>query len=162
MQSQTITGPRTIYLSESVLRVFDCLVLNDELALLEERFRRLACVPEVTHVICEAEADENGNPKPLHFLQTRMTRFLPWNGRWNHVMVQENEIAGILPGEYDHVLREEFMLLGFNGDPEDIILAGDIRCIPGPADVARLASGEITPGKMPFTAACYRYQSLIT
>ena len=126
-------------------RVFDCVILEsrDQLDLLEARFHEFRDIPEVTHVICEAETDYHGNPKPKHFSrEEKDDRFLPWHGRWNHVLVYADE----LPSDCDprgkkDALRDR-LAHGFNGDPDDIVMHGNIDEIPAMWMVSRLARGE--------------------
>ena len=121
-------------------RVFDCVILENEsqLDLLECRFTELENLPEVTHVICEAEADYQGNPKEMHFLE----RFDQWRGRWNHVAIRADE----LPGDCDAKGRKDALrdrlALGFNGEPQDIVMHGNIDEIPAMWMVSRLAKGQ--------------------
>ena len=123
-------------------RVFDCVILESEsqLDLLECRFTELENLPEVTHVICEAEADYQGNPKEMYFLDDE--RFDQWRGRWNHVAIRADE----LPGDCDAKGRKDALrdrlALGFNGEPQDIVMHGNIDEIPAMWMVSRLAKGE--------------------
>lgn len=124
-------------------RVFDCVILEneDQLHLLEARFYELQDIPQVTHVICEAEADHQGNAKPPHFLLARQGRFAPWHGRWNHVILKAGELPATNARERKDALRDA-LLLGVNGDPEDIIMHGNIDEIPASWMAGRLAAGE--------------------
>ncbi len=124
------------------MRVFDCVILEneDQLDLLEARFLEFENLPEVTHVICEAEADHQGNPKELHFLDD--FRSEEWRGRWNHVAVKTDE----LPSDCDarsrkNALRDR-LAWGFNGKPADIVMHGNIDEIPAMWMVSRLVKGE--------------------
>jgi hypothetical protein len=96
------------------VRVFDCVILSHwgEMALLEKRFRACEGMPEVTHVICEAE--------PAVFPDSDLAA--RWRGRWNYVKVEAREITG----NREECLRE-FLLHGFNGEPGDLIVFSDIR-----------------------------------
>ena len=122
-------------------RVYDCVLLTDELDLLEARFREYENIPEVTHVICEAPVDYQGNPKPLHFWDNRKGRFAGWHGRWTHVRVEPQELPDADPRARKNALRE-YLLHGFSGEPGDIILHGGIDEIPADWVVRRLAAGE--------------------
>lgn len=119
------------------VRVFDCVILEneDQLDLLEARFTELEDIPGVTHVICEAEADYQGNPKPVFF----PGRFPA--GRWNHVLVTAAELPAGEPGDRKNALRD-MLIHGFNGSGTDIIMHGDIDEIPAWWMVRRLAAGE--------------------
>jgi hypothetical protein len=127
------------------LRVFDCIILHDELDLLEARFRAYQDIPEVTHVICEATVDEKGNPKPLHFQENRDNRFLPYRGRWNHVTVEAHELSSGI--SYGSSLKN-YLTHGINGEPGDIILQ-ELDTIPPVKAIRDLAAGRLsTPGAM--------------
>jgi hypothetical protein len=121
------------------MRVFDCVILArwGELGLLEKRFQAYRDRPEVTHVICECTADPDGNPKPAHFTSSDLAR--RWHGRWNHVEAGAHEITGVTPAEREASLRE-FLLHGFTGGPDDLVMLSDIRVIPEvPGGVPRRA-----------------------
>ena len=122
------------------MRIFDCVILSGELDLLERRFRELADIPEVTHVIAESVTDYKGNPKLLHF-RANDDRFLPWLGRWNHVRVEAGELSG-LPLERKEALRD-YLSHGFNGEPRDLIMISNIDEIPSRQAVRELAAGNI-------------------
>ena len=124
-------------------RVFDCVILEneDQLDLLEARFHEFRDIPEVTHVICEAYADYQGNAKPLHFMDARRDRFNSWHGRWNHVAVRADELPPGDARDRKSVLRD-WLAQGFNGDPDDIVMHGNIDEIPAMWMASRLARGE--------------------
>ena len=118
-------------------RIFDCVILAHwgELGLLEKRFQAYQENPDVTHVICECAADPEGNPKPVHFKDSEVAE--RWHGRWTHVKVEAHEITGQTSAEREECLRE-YLLHGFSGDPDDLIVFSDIRVIPEtPAGVRR-------------------------
>jgi Glycosyltransferase family 17 len=122
-------------------RVFDCVILENEnqLDLLEARFCELKDIPEVTWVVCEAEADYHGDPKPAFFRDD--PRFTPFRGRWNHVTVAADEMSPGEPRERKNALRD-ILCHGFNGEPADIVMHGNIDEIPAEWMVKRLAAGE--------------------
>jgi hypothetical protein len=111
------------------MRIFDCVILAHwgEMNLLESRFRAYEGNPDVTHVICECAADLDGNPKPAVFKDSDLAA--RWHGRWNHVKVEAHEISGATPGEREHSLRE-YLLHGFTGGPDDLVMFSDIRNVP--------------------------------
>lgn len=119
------------------MRVFDCVILahRGEMGLLEQRFQAYQDNPDVTHVILEAAAGLDGNPKAVVFRDgdTECDLAARFRGRWNHVRVEAHEITGNTPAEREACLRE-FLLHGFSGEPDDLIMFSDIRDIP---DVAR-------------------------
>lgn len=115
------------------MRVFDCVILHHwgEMGLLEKRFQAYQDNPDVTHVICETE--------PAVFKDSDLAG--QWHGRWTHVKVEAHEITGSTPAEREASLRE-YLLHGFSGGPDDLIMFSDIRVIPEmPAGVPR---GSIT------------------
>ena len=119
------------------MRIFDCVILAGwgELGLLEKRFEAYQENPDVTHVICECAAGTDGNPKPVHFKDSEVAE--RWHGRWTHVKVEAHEITGHTSAERGECLRE-YLLHGFSGGPDDLIMFSDIRVIPEtPAGVRR-------------------------
>jgi hypothetical protein len=122
-------------------RIFDCVILSHwgELDLLAKRFTAYKDNPDVTHVICECAADLDGNPKPLHFKDSRLAR--EWHGKWTHIRVEAHEVTGNSREEREASLKE-FLLHGFTGGPDDLIMFTGIRDIPEtPSGVPR---GSIT------------------
>ena len=128
-------------------RIFDCLLLDDELDELEARFRTLEDIPGVTHVICEAPVTSDGEPKPLHFWENRLDRFAAWHGRWTHVRVEPHEITGDTPEAREASLRD-YLAHGISGGPGDIILHGPVTDIPCEDTVRSLAAGTFKPPVM--------------
>jgi hypothetical protein len=124
-------------------RIFDCVLLTDELDLLEARFREYESIPGVTHVIAEAPVTHQGGAKPLHFWENRLDRFAGWHGRWTHVRAEPHELpAGADPRARKNALRD-YLAHGYSGGPDDIILHGGIDEIPAAWAVAALAAGTI-------------------
>jgi hypothetical protein len=140
------------------MRVFDCILLGDELDLLEMRMRELEDIPEMTHVIAECPATPQGEPRSLCFQpdQVRYGRFRRWHGRWTHVVVEPGEITGSSPKERRDCLRE-YLRHGLSGSPGDLILHGSITEIPRADAVRALISGE-APGSavMEMRTCAYR------
>jgi hypothetical protein len=111
------------------MRIFDCVILSwwGEMGLLEKRFQAFKDNPDVTHVICEAAAGPDGKMKPVLFPDSELAT--AWRGRWNHVRVEPWEIRGKTPQERESCLRE-YLLHGFNGEPDDLIMIHGIGDIP--------------------------------
>ena len=125
------------------MRVFDCVILNGELDMLQARFREYEDIPEVIHVIAEAAADYAGNPKPLHFIQSPLAG--QWRGKWNHIRVEAHELPeDASPRDRKNALRE-YLAQGVNGDPDDIVLHGGMDEFPAPWVIRELLSGKIKP-----------------
>lgn len=95
-----------------------------EMGLLEKRFRDYADDPDITHVICEAETDLDGNRKAVVFMNSILAG--QWRGRWNHVLVRAHEMTGDTREEREECLRG-YLRQGVNGNPDSVIRFGDIR-----------------------------------
>jgi hypothetical protein len=129
-----------------VRRIFDCVMVTQpgDLDLLEARFTEFAGLP-VVHVVAEGAADHQGNPKPLHFADTRDLRDGPrerWRGRWNHVRVEAHELpqnAG--PRERKDALRE-YLAHAVTAEPDDIVMHGAIDELPSARTLEALLNGE--------------------
>jgi len=116
-------------------RIFDCFSFNDELLLLEFRFRLLDSVVD-RFVLVEADTNRQGKPKELHFLKNR-DRYQPWLSRISHVVVRD------IPPAADPWASEEFQRQaiprGLEGaESSDIALVSDVDEIPNPATVSEL------------------------
>lgn len=111
------------------VRRFDCLMANNELDLLECRLTELQDVPDLIHVIVEADVTHGGNkPKPLH-VRDNFARFDAWKDRIRLVT------ATGLPESVDawdreHAQREFFWEGLHDADPDDIVLQSDLDEIP--------------------------------
>ena len=127
-------------------RVYDLLLVDDELDALRRRITSLEEVPGLVHVICEAPVTFKGTPKPLRFWEAR-DQFAPWRTRWNHVRVEPGEMRARTP-EGREAAQREYLLHGFNGEPGDILLWGDIADIPDPDAVTGLACRRAVPPVM--------------
>lgn len=136
-------------------RIFDCILLDDELDLLEMRLRELEDLP-VTHVIAEARTDHQGNLKPLHFQDNRYGRFSRWQGRWTHVVVEPDELPQAPPKERKDALRE-YLAHGLSGIHGDLILHGSVTEIPRPEVVEYLTRAPLEhPVALEMTVHAYR------
>src|ERR1051326_9357013 len=69
--------------------VYDVFMFNDELDILECRLYELQDIPNLTHVIVEANVTHQDNPKDSVFLDHR-ERFAPWKDRIAHVRSEEH------------------------------------------------------------------------
>jgi hypothetical protein len=128
------------------VRIWDTVIISGEkdLDLLQARMEEMAGIPEVTHVIAEAETDYYGKPKPLWFREERADRFSGYPGRWNHVRVHPGELpAGEEPQVRKDALRE-YLAHAVAGEPGDIILHGSPDEIPAEWVIRELLTGEIT------------------
>jgi hypothetical protein len=120
------------------------VILDDETDLLAARFREYEDIPEVTHVIAEAPVTYDGKVKPLHFWENRFGRFGGYGGKWNHVRVEAAELPADAPPKARKNALRDYLPWGLHGDPEDIILHGNIDEIPSPWFIRELLNGNIT------------------
>lgn len=127
------------------MRIYDCVILDDETDLLEARFREYEDIPEVIHVIAEAPVTLDGKAKPLHFWENRFGRFGDFGGKWNHVRVDAAELPADTPPKYRKNVLRDYLAWGLHGEHGDIILHGNIDEIPSPWVVRELLAGGITP-----------------
>lgn len=129
--------------------IYDTFMFGDELDILECRLREMESVPDLKHVIVEADVAHRGYSKPLWYAENR-ERFSAWGDRIVHVSVSADE----LPRGDDPWSRElaqrEFAKRGLEGAGwHDVVLHGDCDEIPR-ADVLLEAMAE---GGMPFVLA---------
>ncbi|WP_336489922.1 hypothetical protein [Methylobacterium nigriterrae] len=109
------------------MRVFDCLLYNGEIDILEIRLHELAAVVDVV-VIVEATRTFSGLPKPLR-LRAQWDRIRPFTRKIRYVVVDDDIASG------DAWAREQFQrncvtrgLLDAHDD--DLVLASDVDEIP--------------------------------
>jgi beta-1,4-mannosyl-glycoprotein beta-1,4-N-acetylglucosaminyltransferase len=132
-----------------VTRIFDCFLFCDELDLLECRLREHEDVPDLMHVLVEADRTHGGNAmKPFVFLDNR-ERFRKWNDRiWWHGTVF-GSMAMANPWEREHAQREQFAVPLERGEvqPEDLVMQSDVDEIPDVAAIERvhhdLSNGQV-------------------
>ena len=110
-------------------RVWDCIMLRDELEMLECRLRELDGKVHKT-VLVESRTTHRGDPKPLHYMDNR-ERFAPWADRIIHITAD-------LPMHPDPWVREhsqrDAALRGLaDADPGDMVLIADVDEIPSAA-----------------------------
>ena len=110
--------------------IYDCVMLRDELDMLQMRLEEMAGY-DVRHVIVEAAVDHQGHPKPLHYAGNR-ERFAPWAGRITHI------VADGLPDDpnpwvREHAQRDRAMAALADAAPGDVVLIADVDEIPSQA-----------------------------
>ena len=123
-----------------------------EADILECRLRELEDIPNLHHVIVEAEVTHRGDPKPMWFREHHK-RFKPWGDRITYISVAPH----MLPSKEetpDPWCREwaqrEVCRAGLDeAEPGDIVLHGDCDEIPRPGAI-RAVSGE---EELPWPAA---------
>jgi hypothetical protein len=108
---------------------WDVVPYNGEADMLECRLVELAPVPDLIHVLVEADVTHGGNtPKPYRF-DEQQDRFEPWADRIRYVRA-----TGLTdsPDAWDreHAQREFAWEALHDADPDDIVLHGDIDEIP--------------------------------
>jgi len=121
--------------------IFDSFMVNDELEMLECRLYELQDIPNLVHVIVEANVDHQDHPKPFHVTEN-LDRFEQWADRLHIVKAK-----GLPPRTFDpdpwareHAQREyvRFGLEELNARPDDLVLHGDVDEIPNPLVVRNL------------------------
>jgi Glycosyltransferase family 17 len=109
--------------------IFDCVMIRDELDMLELRLEELDATGAVT-VVAEAHQDHQGHPKPLHFAENA-ARFAGWNDRIRHVVV-----TGLPdhpnPWVREHAQRDTALAAIEDASDGDLVLIADIDEIPDP------------------------------
>ena len=117
-----------------------------EVDIWECRFRELESVPNLHHVIVEAEVTHRGDPKPLWF-EKHADRFSPWAERITYVRVP----ADMLPSVKENAspwcrefAQREYCHAGLDeASPDDIVLHGDADEIPSPGAIKALSAKEL-------------------
>ncbi len=114
-------------------RTFDVFMFRDEVDLLECRLTELQDVPDLVHVIIEADVTHGGN-RPREFVYPdHRARFEPWAERI--VYVQATDLPdGPDAWDREHAQREWGWqaLRAWDAQPDDIVLHGDLDEIPDP------------------------------
>lgn len=111
--------------------IIDAFPFRDEFDLLECRLTELQDVPDLVHVLVEADRTHGGNkPKPYFYAENK-ERFAPWADRIMHVMATD------LPDDVDAWSREHAQrewcwegLKQLDVQPDDVVLHGDLDEIP--------------------------------
>lgn len=124
------------------MKVWDTLMVRDEMDLLECRFYELDGLVD-RWVIVEAGVDHQGHPKPFHFLDNA-ERFGPWADRILYMPVQSLPEAPD-PWVREHAQREMIRMGLADAAPDDLVLHQDMDEIPT-ADSLRRAIDRITSG----------------
>lgn len=111
--------------------IWDCFMFNNELDMLECRLVELEQIPNLRHVLVEADVDHQDHPKPLHFKENR-GRFDRWEDRIVHVIARDLPTTGDDPDPWarEHAQREWFRAGLVDAQPDDVVLQSDIDEIP--------------------------------
>jgi beta-1,4-mannosyl-glycoprotein beta-1,4-N-acetylglucosaminyltransferase len=122
-------------------RYIDCFPMHDELDLLECRLHELETIPDLVHVIVEADVTHQDRPKPSYYLDNK-ERFAPWKDRIVHVWATGLPTADEAPNPWARELAQrDWCLYGLerlDPGPDDIVLHGDLDEIPRPLHVVNL------------------------
>jgi hypothetical protein len=128
------------------MRIFDSVMMNDELDMLECRLIELESVPNLVHVIVEADVTHQDVPKPSH-LSDNWERFSPWHERIVRVWATnlpkakpntstlvhvDGELTNVNPDPWarEHGQREHTWRGLTDASPDDVVLHGDLDEIP--------------------------------
>lgn len=111
--------------------IYDVFMFNDELDILECRLYELQDVPNVTHVVVEANVTHQDNPKDSVFLDHR-ERFAPWKDRIAHIWATGLPTKAEDPDPWarEHAQREHGLKALVDAEPHDVVLHGDVDEIP--------------------------------
>lgn len=114
-------------------RIFDSFMFRDELDMLEMRLYELQDVPNLFHVIVEADRTHGHNRAREYVYPDHKDRFSQWADRIIYVQ------ASGLPNDVDAWSREhaqrEFVWRGLaraEAEPQEVVLHGDLDEIPSP------------------------------
>lgn len=115
------------------MTTFDSFMFNDEFDILEMRLLELEKVPNLVHVLVEANVTHQDRPKPYHFAQNR-DRFAPWLDRIIHVKAKNLPLVLDHPDPWarEHAQREWIGqgLDDAGARDDDILLQSDVDEIP--------------------------------
>lgn len=119
--------------------------MHDELDLLELRLYELQDVPDLVHVIVEADVTHQDRPKPSYFLDNR-ERFAPWKDRIVHVWATGLPTVTEAPNPWARELAQrDWCMDGLrqvDPDPDDYVLHGDLDEVPRPFHVTNRPRGD--------------------
>lgn len=109
--------------------IYDTFMFRDEADLLECRLTELESVPDLVHVVIEADVTHGGNTPREYVYPDISERFAPWADRIRYVQATD------LPDDVDAWSREhaqrEWSWQGVkDADPADVVLHGDLDEIP--------------------------------
>ena len=126
--------------------IWDTVMMHDELDMLELRLTELESVPNLVHVVVEADVTHQDKPKPS-YLSDNWERFSPWHERivrvWATGLPKAKPGASTLvmaggdlttvdpdPWAREHAQREHTWRALGDASPDDIVLHGDLDEIP--------------------------------
>lgn len=111
--------------------IYDTFMGNDEFDMLECRLVELAAIPDLVHVLVEADVDHQGHPKPYHFTENA-ERFAAWGDRLRIVRATglPSAVEHPDPWSREHAQREHLRDGLHDASPDDVVLHGDLDEIP--------------------------------
>lgn len=111
--------------------IWDTFMGSQELDMLECRLVELERIPDLVHVLVEADVDHQGHPKPYHFTEN-LDRFARWADRLRIVRATGLPRADVDPDPWsrERAQREHARAAMGDAAPQDIVLHGDIDEIP--------------------------------
>lgn len=114
--------------------MFDCVLINDELDILDIRLNTLDSVIE-RFIIVESDKTHSGKPKPLHFEQNR-ARFQKFEHKISHLVYHGIDVDPNNPGQSwfnENNQRNKFLEVLAQYQPSDgLCLVCDVDEIPRP------------------------------
>jgi len=111
--------------------IWDTFSMNDELDMLELRLTELEDIPNLRHVIVEADVTHQDRPKPSH-LRDNWARFERWHSRIEHVWATDLPTLADNPDAWarEHAQRERTRDGMAGASSADVVLHGDLDEIP--------------------------------
>lgn len=113
--------------------IIDAFPFRDEFDLLECRLTELQDVPDLHHVVVEADVDHQDHPKP-YLLSENLERFEQWSDRLMVIRATDLPTRQEQPDPWarEHAQREWCWegLKQLDAQPDDIVLHGDLDEIP--------------------------------
>lgn len=117
-------------------QLYDCLLINNELDLLELRLKLTSHLVDY-FVVVEATRTFSGQDKPLHFAANR-ARFEPWSNQIRHIAVQDMPSTGRYRWPAEVHQRNQLLRGLEDAEPSDIIVISDVDEICFPSVLATL------------------------
>lgn len=115
----------------SAPHIYDSFMLNDDLDILECRLYELESIPNLTHVVVEADVTHQDNPKPSH-LSDNWSRFERWHDRivkvWATGLPTKKDAPD--PWAREHAQREFIRYGLMTADSTDVLIQSDVDEIP--------------------------------
>jgi beta-1,4-mannosyl-glycoprotein beta-1,4-N-acetylglucosaminyltransferase len=137
-----------------MIAIYDCMIINDELEILEARLAWIGDL--VDHVVViEALQTFSGKPKPAH-VSMNMHRFAQWSHKLRCIVLDE------LPGKGDRWVAEAYqrdsILRGLSdAKPTDVAIVSDVDEFPDREVISRFREGlDAGPVGLEMASSFYR------